>query len=85
MECETIERYDEKLNPIFKPKLKFDTLDDAISHAKYVNSKEYIIHKVVAYKCTICFKYHVGRNGNILKDKERNKFKKAIGYIKYSS
>lgn len=32
MECETIERYDEKLNPIFKPKLKFDTLDDVISH-----------------------------------------------------
>lgn len=65
--------------------MKFDTLDDAISHAKYVNSKEHIIHKVVVYKCTICFKYHVGRNGNILKDKERNKFKKAIGYIKYSS
>jgi len=77
MECETIERYDENMNPILKPKLKFNTLDGAIEHAKYVNSKEHIIHKVVAYKCKKCFKYHVGRNGKELTEKERIKFKKA--------
>lgn len=76
MECETIERYDENMNPVFKPKLKFETLDDAIEHAKRVNSKDHIIHKVVAYKCSKCHKYHVGRNGKELTDKERNKFKK---------
>lgn len=77
MECETIDRYDENLKPIFKPKLKFETLDEAIEHAKHVNSKDHIIHKVVAYKCRKCFKYHVGRNGKELTDKERIKFKKA--------
>lgn len=78
MECETIERYDDNLNPIMKPKLKFDTLDDAIKHATWVNSKDNIIHKVVAYKCKKCFKYHVGRNGKEITNKERIKFKNKI-------
>lgn len=76
MECQTIERYDDNLIPILKAKLKFNTLDAAIEHAKYVNSKNHVIHKVVAYKCTKCFNYHVGRNGKELTDKERTKFKK---------
>lgn len=77
MECFIIERYNENLEPIFKPKLKFDTLDLAIEYAKKVNSLDHIIHKVVAYKCTKCYKYHIGRNGKELKDKERIKFKKS--------
>jgi predicted CXXCH cytochrome family protein len=77
MECQTLESYDENHNPILKPKLKFETLDLAIKHAKKVNSLDHIIHKVVAYKCKQCHKYHVGRNGKELTEKERNKFKKA--------
>lgn len=76
MECNTIERYDENGNPVYKLKKKFDTLDQAIAHAKIVNSNDYVIHKVVAYKCRVCMKYHVGRNGSILKDKQRDKYKK---------
>ncbi len=75
MECKTIERYDENGIPIYKLKKKFDTLDQAIAHAKLVNSNDHVIHKVVAYKCKSCFKYHVGRNGKILKDKQRDKYK----------
>lgn len=78
MECETSERYDENLNPIMKPKLKFDTLDEAIRYAKYVNAKDHIIHKVVSYKCSKCFKYHIGRNGKEVSEKERAKYKKHI-------
>jgi len=77
MECVTIERYNENLEPIFKPKLKFETLDLAIEYAKKVNSLDHIIHKVVAYKCGKCHKYHIGRNGKELTDKERTKFKKS--------
>ena len=58
-----------------KDKLKFDTLDDAIEHAKWVNSKEDILQKVVAYKCNLCFKYHVGRNGRNISDKQKKKLK----------
>jgi predicted CXXCH cytochrome family protein len=77
MECQTLESYDENHNPILKSKLKFETLDLAIEHAKKVNSLDHIIHKVVAYKCKQCHKYHVGRNGKELTEKERNKFKMA--------
>ena len=62
MKCERFDRFDPQMKPIMKSKIKFDTLDQAISHAKKVNSKDYIINKVVAYKCNVCFKYHVGRN-----------------------
>ncbi len=76
MECTRLERYDENLEPVFRPKLKFETLELAIEHAKKVNSLDHVIHKVVAYKCRKCYKYHVGRNGKELTEKERAKFKK---------
>lgn len=77
MQCETVERYSADGLPIFRPKKKFETLEDAISAAKVINSKDKIINKVVAYKCKICCKYHIGRNGKELTEKERKKFKKA--------
>lgn len=64
--------------PVYKSKQKFDSLDDAITKAKIINSKPYIIHKVVAYKCSKCHKYHVGRNGKELSDKVREKSKKWL-------
>jgi predicted CXXCH cytochrome family protein len=80
MECQTLERYDENLNPVLKNKKKFDTLDLAIEQAKKINSKDHIIHKVVAYKCSKCHKYHIGRNGKKLKEKERTKFKNTLSF-----
>lgn len=78
MECTTLERYDEKMNPVYKPKRAFDTQDEAIEVAKFVNSQDHVIHKVVPYRCKTCKKYHLGRNGKILKDKERQKHKNQI-------
>lgn len=62
MECSTLESIVNGLK-VYKPKRKFKTLDEAIKQAKYVNGNPNQIHKVVSYKCTICFNYHVGRNG----------------------
>jgi len=78
MECQTIERYDEQRNPIYKPKKHWLTQDEAIDVAKFVNSQDHVIHKVVPYRCKICNKYHLGRNGKELKDKERQKHKIQI-------
>ena len=78
MECKTIERYTETNEPVYKKKKSFDTLELDISHAKWVNSKDHVINKVVAYKCSKCFKFHVGRNGKPLTDKDREKFKKTL-------
>ena len=81
MECQTLERYDENRQPIYKPKRAFDTQDDAIEFAKFVNSQDHVIHKVVPYRCSKCHKYHLGRNGKELKDKERNKHKKQLNAL----
>ncbi len=78
MKCQKIESYDENFNPIYKDKKKFETLEDAILAAKKVNSKEHIINKVVSYKCDFCHKFHIGRNGKELKEKDRIKFKKSL-------
>ena len=80
MDCQTLERYDENGLPVYKPKKSFDTQEQAIEFAKFVNSQDHVIHKVVPYRCKTCNKYHLGRNGNVLKDKERQKRKEQLKY-----
>lgn len=65
MECKIIESYveNDKREIVYKIKKSFDTLDEAIDIAKLINSKDQTIINVVAYKCSKCFKYHIGRNG----------------------
>lgn len=75
--CTTI-KIDDDGNEVIKNKKQFFTLDSAIRHAKEMNIKSDHTEKLVAYKCTTCFRYHVGRNGNTIKDKERDKFKKDL-------
>lgn len=52
-------------------KKAFETLDDAIEQARKMNSNGQQIHKVIAYKCPLCHKYHVGRSKKELTDKDR--------------
>ena len=73
MQCTTLDRVEENGNMVMRPKKQFDTLDRAIAVAKIENAKPEHIHKVVAYKCDTCHKYHVGRNGKVLTEKERSK------------
>lgn len=75
MECMTLERYDENMQPVYKPKRAFDTQDDAIETAKFVNAQDHVIHKVVPYRCKYCNKYHLGRSGKKLTEKERQRRK----------
>jgi hypothetical protein len=43
-----------------KPKASFDTSDEAINKAKYLNQKyPKKNQKLVGYKCTNCHKYHL--------------------------
>lgn len=79
MECTTIDKIIEDGVAVTRPKKQFDSLDAAIAVAKIENSKDEHEHKVVAYKCGVCFKYHVGRNGKPLTDKEREKCKREVG------
>jgi len=49
------------------PKKKYNTQEEAIKEAKIINNKPNQIHKVVPYKCKVCFKFHLGKNKTILK------------------
>jgi hypothetical protein len=52
----------------YKIKLKTDV--EAINEAKRLNLKPNMIHKVIAYKCSICGYYHVGKSFKIIERKE---------------
>ena len=78
MKCFTVSHFDELGNSFYKEKQKFMTLDSAIETAKLINSKEDSKFKLVAYKCPKCHQYHIGKNGNVLKEKEKEKFSKFL-------
>lgn len=86
MDCTTkyVDRENGQL--IDKPKKTYNDLESAIKVAKIENSKKERTFKVVAYKCKTCHKFHVGRNGNTIKDKEKTKWSKkeikVVGFIK---
>ena len=64
--CKTFSHIGENGEKVWKDKVKFLTLDDAIIEAKRMNNLPKTIHKLVAYKCTVCHKYHIGRNGKLI-------------------
>lgn len=72
--CET-ERIEEDGSLVKRSKVKFDTLDEAIAEAKKQNRMPGKQEKLVSYKCFICHKYHIGRNGTLITDKYREKLK----------
>jgi hypothetical protein len=78
MECSTLNYFSEDGVAVYKPKVQYDTLDEAIKVAKIENAKSHHIHKLVAYKCNSCFKYHIGRNGKEISEKKRLKLQKEL-------
>lgn len=77
--------YDRKRNSHFKyecgmkvAKKSFDTEKDALKVARYLNTQEHIIHKMVSYKCETCGKWHVGRNSTELTEEDRKHYKQLI-------
>lgn len=63
--CERIEK-----------KKTFASLDEAIERARVMNCEEKQIHKLVAYKCPECHKYHIGRSKSVLTDKDKEHYRK---------
>lgn len=65
------------------PKKSYETEIDAVTMARFLNSKENVIHKMVAYKCSKCDKWHVGSNGKLLTNEEREKYKQKLNAEKH--
>lgn len=65
------------------PKKAFDSEMDALTTARWLNTQPNIIHKMIAYKCIKCNKWHVGSNDKVLTDKDREKAKERLKETKY--
>lgn len=65
-------------DPVYKEKKVYETDVEAIAAAKEYNKQhaDTMIHKKVAYKCSVCHKWHIGKNHHNLTDKKRDKIKK---------
>jgi len=68
--------YDLLGRPVYKNKVKYSTHDKAVEACKRFNLREHQIKKLVTYKCRVCHKYHIGRNGKDIKNKYKNKIKR---------
>lgn len=66
---------DEDGKIVYVKKRTYETDKEAIEAARILNTKENRIQKVVTYKCPKCFKWHVGRNGNELTEKDKKHYK----------
>lgn len=65
-----------------KDKLSYPDMDKAISAARKINMRPESIHKMVAYKCSICGQFHIGRTKTELTNKDREKYIKAEKKLK---
>jgi len=75
--CETFQTDDGK--PITVKKKKYDTLESASYEAKKLNARPKQKITLVPYQCTVCNKFHLGRNGTELKASYK---KRLIGELK---
>jgi transposase-like protein len=73
--CQTLIRIESDGTKVYKDKVKFETLDEAIEECKKLNALPHRINKIVSYKCKHCHKYHVGRNGKEISTKYSEKLK----------
>lgn len=65
-------------------KKSFDTENEAIESARFLNTKQNIPFKIVAYKCNLCGKWHVGNNGKKLFDDDRKKYQQKVNIMNLS-
>lgn len=66
------------VNGEFIPKKAYETELDAVTMARFLNSRENVIHKMVAYKCSKCNKWHIGSNGRLLTKEDREKYNEKL-------
>ena len=63
---------------VLKPKKSYETEKEALKIARFLNTQENIIHKMIAYKCSTCGKWHIGNNGSELTEEDRIHHRKLL-------
>ena len=63
---------------VLKPKKSYETEKEALKIARFLNTQENIIHKMITYKCSTCGKWHIGNNGSELTEEDRIHYRKLL-------
>jgi hypothetical protein len=70
-----VESIDSELNMKYVPKKAYDTELKAQEMCFFLNLQPTSITKMVAYKCPVCQKWHIGHGGKIIDANEREKIR----------
>lgn len=79
--CKTITGYTEDGEAILKDKHKYDTHEKAVIACKTLNLQNDHVKKLVTYKCNVCYKFHIGRNGSSIDEKYKKRVRKQNNLI----
>lgn len=80
----TANGFDSEGNRLYREKRIYETEREAVLTCFRINLNEgdtKNIHKVAAYKCPVCFKWHIGHTSAVLDTKTRRKI--AEQYTKF--
>jgi hypothetical protein len=72
----TANGFDSEGNRLYREKRSYETEREALLTCFHINLNEgdtKNIHKVAAYKCPVCFKWHIGHTSAVLDSKTRRK------------
>lgn len=83
MEKRTVRSHYKVIDGKMLPKKGYDTEMDALTTARFLNSLPNSIHKMVAYKCIKCDKWHIGSTDRVLTDEDRQEAKEKLKKYKH--
>lgn len=69
--------------PVLKAKRGYEKEKDAVLEAMRINIKPQSFRRIVAYKCKVCGKWHLGHNKSLLDDTDKEKIKKKYNMMIY--
>lgn len=81
----TISSYDENGVPIYSEKKAIATELEAIELCYKLNINGHELHKVAAYKCPVCFQWHIGHTETPLDAKTRSKISQQYKKFKIAN
>lgn len=78
MQCLRFSNIDLNGEKVFKAKKAYDTQEEAITDAKVLNLRPNQITKLVPYRCKDCHKFHLGRNGKPITEKDKKRLLRQL-------
>lgn len=73
--------YKMMVNGVLSEKKGYKTEKEALHAAFVINTLPQTIHKFVAYKCSKCDNWHIGRNSTVLTDEMKEDYKKKLNTL----